>query len=82
MEIAKQDMEKEVTGIISLISEIDVAKITGAVDLRDNLGIDSMMGLEIMYAVEKKFNVHLREEDLPKMRTVHSICGLVREKLT
>lgn len=80
MDLVKDEMELEIINIISTISEIDKNRITIDADLRDDLGIDSMMGLEIMYAVEKKFSVHLREDDLPKMRSVIMIRDLMQER--
>ena len=81
MNIIQNEMENEIVYIISTISEINTTEIKYEVDLRDALGIDSMMGLEIMYAVEKKFKIHLKEEDLLKMRSVASICALVTKHL-
>lgn len=81
MGVVKGEMESEIINIVSTISELDKTKITTDIDLRDDLGIDSMMGLEIMYAVEKRFKIHLREDDLLRMKSVSSICNLVNEQL-
>ena len=70
-------MVRRIAEIVAKIAEKDEALIQADTDLRDSLGIDSMMGLEIMYGVEKEFKVHLREEDLPKMRTVSGILALL-----
>lgn len=75
------DMVRRIAGIVSKISEKSEALIKADTDLRDELGIDSMMGLEIMFGVEKEFKVHLKEEDLPKMRTINGIIGLIRDKV-
>ncbi len=72
-------MRQEVAQIVSAIAEVSLDRITEDADFRNGLGIDSMMGLEIMYTVEKKYNIHLREEDLPKMRTLRSLCKLIEE---
>ncbi len=75
------DMVRRIAGIVAKISEKDEALIQADTDLRDQLGIDSMMGLEIMFGVEKEFKVHLKEEDLPKMRTITGIIGLLEGKV-
>lgn len=74
------DMVRRIAAIVAKISEKDEALIKADTDLRDELGIDSMMGLEIMFGVEKEFKVHLKEEDLPKMRTINGIIGLLQGK--
>ena len=82
MQLANEaDMARRIAGIVAKISEKNVVLIQPETDLRDGLGIDSMMGLEIMFGVEKEFKVHLKEDDLPKMRTVNGIIGLIRDKV-
>jgi acyl carrier protein len=75
------EIVQRIAKIVSTISEKDEALIKADTDLRDALGIDSMMGLEIMYGVEKEFKVHLKEDDLPKMRTITGIIGLLGDKV-
>lgn len=75
------EMVRRIAAIVAKIAEKDESLIQADTDLRDGLGIDSMMGLEIMFGVEKEFKVHLKEEDLPKMRTINGIIGLIRNKI-
>ena len=75
-----EQMVRRIAAIVAKIAEKDEAVIQANTDLREELGIDSMMGLEIMFGVEKEFKVHLKEEDLPKMRTISGIIGLLQGK--
>lgn len=79
--VINKEFETEIINIIAIISEVEKEKISRDVNLRDDLGIDSMMGLEIMYAIEKKFQVQLKEDDLRKITSVQAIYTLINETL-
>jgi acyl carrier protein len=78
------DLKKVKTEIKAL-----VAKTTGvaAKDLKDSsrfsedLGIDSMMALEIVAAIEKKYKVIIPEEKLPTIRSMANIYNLMADLL-
>ena len=53
----------EVIRIVAPIAETDIDKISVDGFLQDS-GVDSMKALEIMYAIEKKYTVHMQEQDL------------------
>ena len=63
--------------ILSKIVEVDEGKIKEDANLIEDLGADSMMALEVMAALEKKYNITIPEEDLVKMATLKDIVGLV-----
>lgn len=73
LETIKGDIKK----ILSKIVEVDEGKIKEDANLIEDLGADSMMALEVMAALEKKYNITIPEEDLVKMATLKDIVGLV-----
>jgi acyl carrier protein len=46
----------------------------------EDLGLSSLMGLEVMVAMEKKFNVKFKEEEMKKMTTVRNVYQALVEK--
>ncbi|MFH1836687.1 MAG: acyl carrier protein [Candidatus Omnitrophota bacterium] len=63
----KKEVEKKIRAIIAEVLEIDEKKITRKTRFFEDLGMDSMMALEILAMIEKEFKVEIKEEDLPKI---------------
>ena len=45
------------------------------------LGIDSMMGVEIVAAIERKYNVKIDDAELVEVTTLNNSMALVQKKL-
>lgn len=71
------ELELEVRNLIAKIIEVDPHKITPDAHFIEDLGSDSMMALEIMAALEKKFGVDIPEDQLLKMATLDQVVKLV-----
>ena len=72
------DIERRVRDLVHEVSKRDLSALTADDDLVAALGIDSMLGLQILAGVEKRFDVRLRDEELIEMRTVGRIVEAVR----
>lgn len=59
----------------------DAASITNAHHLRDDLGLDSMAVIELLYKIEETFNIQIPDQDLPRLSTVGSVAAYVQERL-
>ena len=69
--------EQEIREIIAEIIEKDPEKITLDAHLINDLGADSMMALEILASLEKKYRVVVPEEELPELTSLRRIMDLV-----
>lgn len=77
--IDKKTLEKEVRALIAEIAEIEPEKITPEANFVEDLGMDSMMSLEILGALEKKYKIRIPEENLPKMTNFRHVLSLLSE---
>jgi acyl carrier protein len=82
IEVNMENLEKEIRGIISEITEIEPDKITPGAKFVDDLGMDSMMALEILAAMEKKYGVQIPEEKLAKLTDLKETINLLKEYLS
>jgi acyl carrier protein len=64
------NVEKEVISIIAEISGAEEEEITPDTKLNEELEIDSIKAIEITVALEKKFKITIRDEDVPNITTV------------
>jgi acyl carrier protein len=76
-----ENVEKEIVSIISDVSGLDAEDITPEKNFFKDLEVDSIKAIEITVAIEKKFKVSIRDEDVPKITTVKEAVELVNSLL-
>ncbi len=79
--MSENDIEREVVSIIADVSGFDPEEIKPESKLADDLEIDSIKAIEIVVAIEKKYKISVRDEDVPKITTVHETTELVSRLL-
>jgi acyl carrier protein len=75
------NIEKEIVSIISDVSGFDEEEITPETNFYKDLEIDSIKAIEITVAIEKKFKISVRDEDVPNITTVKQAMELVNKLL-
>jgi acyl carrier protein len=76
-----EKIEKEIISILSDVSGVDEQEIKPDTDLAKDLEIDSIKAIEITVAIEKKFKISVRDEDVPKIMTLRQAVDLVSQLL-
>ncbi|MBU1125025.1 MAG: acyl carrier protein [Candidatus Omnitrophica bacterium] len=76
-----RNIEEEILTIIAEIIEKDPAEITLDAKFYEDLGVDSMMALEILTALEKKYRITIPEEKLPQITTLRETVAIAQEFL-
>jgi len=76
-----ETVEKEIISLISEVSGFDKEEITTETNLPDDLEIDSIKAIEITVALEKKFKISVRDEDVPNITTVSQAVDMVNKLL-
>ena len=76
--MAHEDLRDKLRAIIAEVSEVD--EIPDTTPFKD-LGIDSMMAIEIVAEIERTYKMSVPEEDLKKLTHFEAVYTLVREKL-
>lgn len=59
----------------------DAATINAAHHLRDDLGLDSMAVIELLYKIEEAFNIQIPDQDLVGLTTVSSVAAYVEGRV-
>jgi acyl carrier protein len=77
--LAKRDnLKEELRALVAEIAEKD--EIPDGVTFKD-LGIDSMMGVEIVAAVERHYRIKIDDEELADFSDLEAACALLVRKL-
>lgn len=71
---------REIRSLIAEIVEVPEESITDNSSFAD-LGADSLMALEIVASIEKKYRIQVPEEELQRIRSFGDTIALVREYL-
>ena len=74
-------LENELREMIRQIIEVDPAQITRDADFMQALGMDSMMALEILAAMEKKYKIRIPEEKLPQLKNLNEVIRVAKEHM-
>ena len=76
-----QDLENDIRNLIAEIIEKDPSEITLDAKFVEELGVDSMMALEIMAGLEKKYRIAIPEEKLAQITTLRETVNIAKEFL-
>ena len=60
----------------------DVASIQPTHHLRDDLGLDSMAVIEMLYRIEEVFNLQIPDQDLVGLTTVGQVIAYVQDRVS
>jgi acyl carrier protein len=76
--MADADLREALRAIVIEVAEVD--EVPDAKPFKD-LGIDSMMAIEIVAEVERTYRVKIAEDELATIRDLDSVVALVASKL-
>ncbi len=76
------NVDKDIRELLAEILETEPEKIKGDASFVKDLGMDSMMALEVLAAIERKYRIVIPEESLPRFTSLNATVDLVKELLT
>ena len=77
--LSTTDLTAEIRKIVGEILEMDPKAIDPEAQLVEDLGMDSMMALEILATIEKRFKIKVPEESLVKMTTLNQVIQMAQQ---
>src|SRR5258706_11700431 len=75
------EFERKVIGLIAKKKKLDPAIITSESTFQD-LGIDSLDGIDLVFTFEDEFNISIPDQVVQKMKSVGQVIEALREVLT
>ncbi|MFA4992299.1 MAG: acyl carrier protein [Candidatus Omnitrophota bacterium] len=70
-------LREDVKGLIAEIARMDPGRIREGDRIRDDLGVDSLMAMEILAAIEKRLGISIDEARVFDVITVKDLVDLV-----
>ncbi|MFH1062024.1 MAG: acyl carrier protein [Candidatus Omnitrophota bacterium] len=75
------NLEAELKELIADVSGREVAEITTQASFFEDLGIDSIKAIEITVAIEKKYKIRVKDEQVAEITTVAKAIEIVKKAL-
>jgi acyl carrier protein len=75
------NIEQEVVSIVSRIAKVPTTRLSPDIDLKSELNIDSLQGLQIIAALENRFGIVLRDEDLDNYTSIRAIVETITQQM-
>ncbi len=78
-----ENLEKDITAIVAEVTELEESEIWEKrdADFFKDLEIDSLLALEILALIEKKFKVQIPEERLVDITSLNATIEMTRSTL-
>jgi len=72
---------KQIREVLATSLRRDPASIKPEHSLRDDLGLDSLMTFELLYDLEKAFDLEIPNDDLPGLQTLDDVVKYVEKRV-
>lgn len=80
--MSERDVTRKIIAALADYLKRDAASIEPHHHLRDDLGLDSMAVIELLYKIEEAFDIQIPDQDLIGLTTVASVASYVEQRLT
>ena len=79
--VSDEQIRMAMKRLIAQITEREPEDIPDRASFRDELGVDSLMAMEVMVAVDKKFHIDIPEDEFNTAHNVEEAVALVKRYL-
>ncbi len=76
-----ENLEQELIELIANVTGRDTPDLKPEVNFWKDLGVDSIKAIEITVAIERKFKVSIRDEQIPMITTIAEALKILKEAL-
>lgn len=75
--VTAEHIRTEVKRLIAEVTEREPEEITDTASFAEELGVDSLMAMEVMVAVDKKYKINIPEEEFGTIKNVDDTVAVV-----
>ncbi len=75
--VTAEQIRTEVKRLIAEVTERESEEITDTALFADELGVDSLMAMEVMVAVDKKYKINIPEDEFATIKNVDDTVSVV-----
>ncbi len=82
MKSAHHPLRDQVFHTLGKYLRMDPARLRPDDSLRDDLGLDSLQTIELVYEVESAFDLQIPDEDFSRMQTIQDVVTYLSERIS
>jgi acyl carrier protein len=79
--ITAEEIRNEVKRLIAEVTERTPDEVSDTASFTEELGVDSLMAMEVMVAVDKKYKINIPEDEFQQIRNVNDTVEVVQKHL-
>ncbi len=80
--MSENDIAKKVTDALAGYIKNKSMKIEGSSQLREELGLDSMDTIELVFQLEESFNIQISDDDIMEFKTVDHVVQYIEKRVS
>lgn len=80
-EITAERVREEVRNRVAELTEMDPSEVSDTADFIEELGVDSLMAIELMVALDKEYKIDIPEEEFRQIGNVDQAVDVVMKHL-
>lgn len=73
------EIDQEIKTLVSKIIKVDENKIDPNANIFKQYGVDSLLGVEILAGLDKKYDLDVPEEKIKEIKTLNDIIRIAKE---
>ncbi|MFJ9891646.1 phosphopantetheine-binding protein [Streptomyces sp. NPDC091287] len=78
--VATELDKEELRGVIARVLDVDVADVTDDASFTADLGVDSLLALEVVVVLEQTYGLPFKEQELQRVTSLSSAYEVLTEK--
>jgi len=78
---ANSSLEQEIKQLVADVIGRDASELTTDANFWNDLGVDSIKAIEITVAIERKYKISIRDEQIPKITTIGQAVEVIQQAL-
>lgn len=76
-----EGIDKDIKDLVSKIIKVPEDKIDPNANIFRTYGVDSLLGVEILAGLDKKYNVDVPEDKIRDIKTLNDIIRIAKEQI-
>ncbi len=79
--VTPERVREEIQRLIAELTEREPSEITDTARFVEDLGVDSLMAIEVMVALDKRYKIDIPEAEFNKIKNVNDAVDVVMQHL-
>lgn len=76
------ELDQEIKTMVSKIIKVDESRINPDANIFSEYGVDSLLGVEILAGLDKKYGLDVPEQKIREIKTLNDIIRIAKELIS